>query len=226
MYTEIKYMYLKQHTLTNGLSEGQIMEFCDRGKLRQVKKGESIYLAEGYDDRIYLLLKGKVKVSEVDDSGGELIKEILTEPDVFGDVSLNGNISEDEFAEALTENTVVLSFKSADFKQVMQGNPVLAMNFATQVTGKFRRLESRHSNLVFKDAKGRLLSFFKDWAKREGSMKGDKIVLNNYLTHNDIAGIISTSRQSVTTLLNELRDTGFLFYNRKRIEINAPQFSN
>lgn len=226
MYTEIKYMYLRQHSLTAGLNESQVMEFCDKGKLRNVKKGESIYLAEGYDDRIYLLLKGKVKVSEVDDRGSELIKEILTEPDVFGDVSLNGTISEDEFAEAITENTVVLSFKSADFKSIMQSNPILAMNFVTQVSGKFRRLENRHSNLVFKDAKGRLISFFKDWANREGNRKGDKIVLNNYLTHNDIAGIISTSRQSVTTLLNELRDTGLLFYNRKRIEINAPNMIN
>lgn len=85
---------------------------------------------------------------------------------------------------------------------------------------------SRHGNLVFKDAKGCLLSSFKDRARWEGRVKDDKIVLNNYLTYNDIAGIISISLQSVTTLLYELRNTGFLFYNRKRIEINAPPFSN
>lgn len=108
----------------------------------------------------------------------------------------------------------------------MQNNPMLAMNYAAQVSAKLRRLENRHSNLVFKDAKARLISFFKDWAHREGDRNGDTIVLTNYLTHNDIAGIISTSRQSVTTLLNELRDTGLLFYNRKRIEINAPYMNN
>jgi CRP/FNR family transcriptional regulator len=83
-------------------------------------------------------------------------------------------------------------------------------------------LEVRHADLVFRDAKARLIRFIKNWARTDGSNVGDKIVLNNYLTHSDIAGFISTSRQSVNVLLNELRDSGLLHYNRKRIELNDP----
>ena len=108
----------------------------------------------------------------------------------------------------------------------MQNNPMLAMNYAAQVSAKLRRLECRHSNLVFKDAKTRLIGFFKDWAHREGDRKGDTIVLDNYLTHNDIAGIISTSRQSVTTLLNELKEGGMIYYNRKHIEFSDRYLVN
>lgn len=226
MYTEIKYMYLKQHAVTAGLTDAQLMEMANTVKLKNIKKGESIYMDDGFESRIYLLVKGKIKISEVDDRGDELIKEILTATEIFGDVSLDGSISDDEFAEALTENTVICSFRSSDFKQLMQTNVVLAMNYIQQVSGKFRRLENRHSNLVFKDAKSRLISFFRDWAKREGSKDGDKIKLNNYLTHNDIAGIISTSRQSVTTLLNELKEGGIIYYNRKHIEFNDRYLVN
>ncbi|MDX2046869.1 MAG: Crp/Fnr family transcriptional regulator [Chitinophagaceae bacterium] len=226
MYTEIKYMYLRQHMLATGLSEAEIVQLNETAKMKNVKRGESIYMADGYEARVYLVLKGKVKVSEVDDRGDELIKEILSAGDVFGDISLDGNMPDDDFAEALTDNTVVCSYKSSEFRQVMQRSPVLAMNYAKQVGGKLRRLESKHSNLVFKDAKSRLISFFRDWANREGDRMGNKVVLNNYLTHNDIAGIISTSRQSVTTLLNELRDCGMLYYNRKRIELNDPTMTN
>lgn len=226
MYTEIKYLYLKQHAVTEGLNEAQLLEMANTVKVKNVKKGESVYMEDGFESRIYLLVKGKIKISEVDDRGDELIKEILTPTEIFGDVSLNGTVSDDEFAEALTENTVICSFSSAEFKELMQKNVVLAMNFIQQVSSKFRRLESRHSNLVFKDAKSRLISFFRDWAKREGSKEGDKVRLNNYLTHNDIAGIISTSRQSVTTLLNELKEGGMIFYNRKHIEFNEGQLVN
>jgi CRP/FNR family transcriptional regulator len=198
----------------------------DSVKVKNVKKGESIYMEDGFESRIYLLVKGKVKISEVDDRGDELIKEILTATEMFGDLSLDSSISDDEFAEAFSENTVICSFRSAEFKQLMQTNVVLAMNFVQQVSIKLRRLESRHSNLVFKDAKSRLISFFRDWANREGSREGDKIKLNNYLTHNDIAGIISTSRQSVTTLLNELKVGGVLFYDRKHIEFSDRQMVN
>lgn len=226
MHTEIKYLYLKQHSLTAGLTDAQILEMTGSVKVKNVKKGESIYMEDGFENRIYLLVKGKVKISEVDDRGDELIKEILTVTEMFGDLSLDSSISDDEFAEAFTENTVICSFRSAEFKQLMQTNVVLAMNFIQQVSFKLRRLESRHSNLVFKDAKSRLISFFRDWANREGSREGDKIKLNNYLTHNDIAGIISTSRQSVTTLLNELKVGGVLFYDRKHIEFSDRQMVN
>ncbi len=183
-------------------------------------------MEDGFESRVYLLVKGKIKISEIDDCGDELIKEVLTAADIFGDVALNGGISDDEFAESFTDNTVICSYKSSDFKMLMQSNPALAMNFVLYIIAKFRRLESRHSNLVFMDAKSRLICFFKDWANREGSRDGDKMKLNNYLTHNDIAGIISTSRQSVTTLLNELKDTGLLYYNRKHIEINSSYLAN
>ena len=226
MYTEIKYLYLKQHSVTEGLTDAQILEMTNSVKVKNVKKGESIYMEDGFESRIYLLVKGKIKISEVDDRGDELIKEILTATETFGDLSLNGSVSDDEFAEAITENTVICSFRSAEFKLLMQANPILAMNFIQHVSTKLRRLENRHSNLVFKDAKSRLISFFRDWASREGSREGDRIKLNNYLTHNDIAGIISTSRQSVTTLLNELKEGGVIFYDRKHIEFSERQLVN
>jgi CRP/FNR family transcriptional regulator len=64
------------------------------------------------------------------------------------------------------------------------------------------------------------MRFIKNWAKVEGNTLGDKIILNNYLTHSDIAGIISTSRQTVTILLTEMKNSGLLNYNRKLIQLN------
>lgn len=94
------------------------------------------------------------------------------------------------------------------------------------VSREWEKSESRHSDLVFYDAKARLIRFIKNRARTDGSRIGDKIILHNYLTHSDIAGIIATSRQSVNVLFNELRDSGLLFYNRKRIELNNPMVWN
>jgi len=226
MFNEVKYMYIKNHCLAGNLLDAELEVLAENARIRNLKKGESVYLADGYESRIYFVLKGKIKISEVDDSGNELIREILHEGDVFGDVSLDGDTAADELADVLTDLAVVCSFRTAEFKRFMQHTPTLAVNYAKHLTSKLRRMENKHSNLVFKDAKGRLISFFKEWASREGDRKGNKIVFDNYLTHNDIASIISTSRQSVTTLLNELRDCGMLFYNRKKIELNELAMVN
>ncbi|MES1215043.1 MAG: Crp/Fnr family transcriptional regulator [Bacteroidota bacterium] len=226
MSDEIKYAYLKSHPLFANAGEQKIMEACSMVKVKTVFRGETLNYGEGDYCKIYLLIKGKIKITECDTMDNELIKDILTAPDLFGDLGLAGSPSLDEFAEALTANTVVCVFNSMQFKKMLSENPMIALNYANFVNNKLKKLENRHSDLVFRDAKSRLISFMKNWAQSDGSRMGDKIILNNYLTHSDIAGVIATSRQSVNVLLNELRDAGVLFYNRKRIELNNTMIWN
>jgi CRP-like cAMP-binding protein len=64
-----------------------------------------------------------------------------------------------------------------------------------------------------------LLQFLKDWAEKEGKRTENQVVIENYLTQNDIAQIICTSRQTATQLLNEMETNQTLIYNRKEIII-------
>jgi len=202
------------------------MALCSSTRFKSFSKGESVYFGENADKRIFLLLQGKIKINEIDDMGRELVKDIINEGDFFGSIGLEAEPPTDDFATALTDNTLVCSFPLHEFQLILERNPVMALTYAKSMSGKLRRLEDRHAELVFKDVKSRLINFFKNWAIREGSREGNKIILKNYLTHSDIAGFIATSRQSVTQLLNEMRETGFLFYNRKQIEINERVLMN
>jgi len=222
MSDEIKYAYLKGHPLFANASEQNIKDASNLAKVKTAYRGETLNYGAGNYSKIYLLIKGKIKITDCDSLDNELIKDILTAPDLFGDLGLDGYPSSDEFAEALTANTVVCVFNSLEFKKILTENPAIALAYANTVNNKLKKLEGRHSDLVFRDAKSRLIRFIKTWALSDGNIIGDKIILNNYLTHSDIAGVISTSRQSVNVLLNELRDSGMLFYNRKRIELNNP----
>lgn len=226
MTTEIKYVYLKNHPLFANTSEQKISEAALLMKIKTVYRGETVSYGDGDFSKIYLLIQGKIKIAEFSNTESELIKDIITAPDIFGDLSMEGHPSMDEYAEALTANTVVCVFNVPDFKKLLLDNPMMAIAYVNMVNGKLRRLESRHSDLVFRDTKFRLIRFIKNWAQTDGNKMGDKIILNNYLTHTDIANVIATSRQSVNVLLNELRDSGMLFYNRKKIELNNPVYWN
>ncbi|MFV8327432.1 Crp/Fnr family transcriptional regulator [Flavobacterium sp. ZS1P14] len=83
-----------------------------------------------------------------------------------------------------------------------------------------KRIKNNYSNLISKDARTRLFQFLKDWAEKEGKRVGNTVVIENYLTQNDIAQVICTSRQTATQLLNEMETNGTLIYNRKEIIIS------
>ena len=218
----MKYIYLKNHPLMSSLTDQKLKETAAIAKLRTVYRGEVISYGEGGYTRVHFLVKGKVKITDNSAAENELIKDILVEPDIFGDLSLEGQLNKFESAEALTANTVIISFHISDFKRILEENSIMALSFVRKVNTKLQRMENRHAELVYLDTKDRLIRFIKNWARTDGSRMGDKIILNNYLTHSDIAGFIATSRQSVNMLLNELRNSGMLCYNRKHIELNNP----
>lgn len=222
MSDEMKFFYLKNHPMLASLPEQRMREVAAIARIRTVCRGEVISYGEAGYTRIHFLVKGKVKITDNGNAENELVKDILTEPDIFGDLGLEGKISREECAEVLTANTIICSFHVSDFKRILEENPAIVLNYARKVNSKLQRLENRHADLVYLDTKDRLIRFIKNWAQSDGSRQGDKIILNNYLTHSDIAGFIATSRQSVNMLLNELRSSGLLCYNRKHIELNNP----
>jgi CRP/FNR family transcriptional regulator len=218
--TDIKYWYLRDHQFFRVLSNSQVKQLCIISKFKKAQKGEIIYLPYDGQDKIYFLKKGNIKIVEIDDNGNEVIKDILMKGDIFGELSLNNEGPSNEEAVALTSEVLICSFLLSDFEQLMTQYPHLAMSYTKFVGFQLKRVKNNYSNLMFKDAKSRLIHFFKEWAMREGRKNEDSYVLNNYLTQSEIAQIICTSRQTATQLINELEANKALVYGRKEIILN------
>lgn len=213
---ENKQFYLKNFNLASNFTEVQMSDLCSITLQKESRKGQVVY-AKGGEKKIFLLISGKVKLAEINEQGDEMIKEIILSGDLFGDITPVDTINY-EYAEVISERASYLSIGYDQFQRLIKLNPTLAVNYLNKVTEKFKRLENRYVNMVTKDVKSRLLYYFREWALSEGKRLGNKVILRNYLTHNDIANLISTSRQTVTVILNELKDAGQINYNRREIE--------
>ena len=80
-------------------------------------------------------------------------------------------------------------------------------------------MEKRLEALVFKDSRTRIIEFIYDLASEKGQRVGYEVVVRKFMTHQEIANLTATSRQTVTTILNELRNRNILTFNRKRLLI-------
>nr|WP_315157278.1 Crp/Fnr family transcriptional regulator [uncultured Flavobacterium sp.] len=219
MYEELKYWYLRDHKLFWTLSMSQIKQLCIITGFKKAKKGDVIYFSSSDVPRVFLLKKGNIKIVAVDEDGNETIKDIIQKGDLFGELTLESDLNSNEYAKALTDEIIICSFLLSDFENLLLQNPSLALSYTKFVGLKMKRIKNNYANLISKDAKTRLYQFLKDWAEREGKRTDNRVVLENYLTQNDIAQIICTSRQTTTQLLNEMETKGLLYYNRKEIII-------
>ena len=186
---------------------------------KKAKKGEIIYFSSSDVPRIFFLKKGNIKIVSVDEDGDETIKDIIQKGDLFGELTLENDKNSNEYAKVLTDDVPICSFLLSDFEDLLLRTPSLALSYTKFVGLKMKRIRNNYSNLISKDAKTRLNVFLKDWAESEGKKEGNKVTLENYLTQNDIAQIICTSRQTATQLLNEMEEKGLILYNRKEISI-------
>jgi CRP/FNR family transcriptional regulator len=214
---EPKHFYLKTFSLANNLTEIQLTELSNSFSQKEAKKSQVVY-AKGYDKKVFLLVSGKVKISEINASGDEMIKELVLPGDLFGDVMLSNEGPNYEYAEVISERAIYFVIGLEQLTFMMKSNHTLTMNYMAKVNEKFKNLENRYVNMVSKDVKSRLIYCFKEWARKEGKSNGENVVIKNSLTHNDLANLISTSRQTVTVILNELKEAGAIRYNRKEIE--------
>ena len=217
---DLKYWYLRDHKLFWKLSNSDLKDLCVIVGFKKAFKSEMIYFADEHIPRIFLLKRGMIKICETDSHGNEIIKEIIKKGDLFGQMSLDAsqeNASE-EYAQALTDVSIC-SFKMDDFERILERNPSKAIGYTKFMGLKLKRVENRFNNVVFKDVRSRLVQFIKDWAESDGEKTDNTYTLKNYLTQHDLAKLVCSTRQTVTTILNDMEKEGLISYDRKEITI-------
>ncbi len=219
MNPDNNFFILRNHTLFKQLTAQECSQLNIMSGFINPPKNEFIYFNTYSNDRLYFLKKGYVKIGYVNDLGDEVIREVLQAGDVFGQIGLEKYDSEGEFAQAIKEPASICSFLIKDFEAILEKRPDLAISFTKLIGLKFTRLQNRLSNIVFKDVKSRLIDFFIELASKNNIEMLDFITINNFLTHADIASLIGSTRQTVTTLINKLEDEKLLVFGRKEIVI-------
>jgi CRP/FNR family cyclic AMP-dependent transcriptional regulator len=182
-------------------------------------KDDFIYFPEDASKQIYMISNGRVKIGTYTDDKKEIVKAILTKGEIFGELALAGEKRRSDFAQAMDNDTRICYMSIDDLKNLMKDNQELSFKILRIVGWRLRKMERKIESLVFKDARTRIVEFLKDTAMERGQKVGFEMMIKNHLTHKDIASLTGTSRQTVTTVMNELREKNLINFDRRRILI-------
>ncbi|MEZ4850430.1 MAG: Crp/Fnr family transcriptional regulator [Bacteroidia bacterium] len=186
---------------------------------RSFKKGEFIYFSDDTADRVYFIHAGAVKIAGYTEDGNEMIKAVLHPGEIFGELAVFGQETRSDYAQA-AEDTEVCVLDKDDVVGMMRDVSGF-QNYLNKIMGeRVIYTQKRLESLLFKDAKTRVAEYVLEQARKNGRETADgAVVLRNYLTHQEIASYTGTSRQTVTTVLNQFRDDNLLDFDRKRITV-------
>lgn len=220
MGTDENFLLLRNYDLWCHLNDEEYEDLNIAHHFIEAKKGDYIYFDSHHLNKLYFLKEGYIKIGFIDDEGNEVIKEIISEGEIFGQFSLEKNNLNGEFARAYKSNVSLCSFTIEDFETLLKKKPELAVKYSKLVGKKLQRAEFRLMNMLNKDVRSRLLAFFYHLAIKNGyNGIAESFSLDNFLTHEDIAKLIGSTRQTVTTFLNQMEDERLLKITRKKIFI-------
>ena len=165
-------------------------------------------------DYMYVICEGRVQVSKLSEDGREKILEFLNAGDFFGEMSLLDNAPRSASCRALVESRV-LALSRADFLNAMRMSPDLAMAVVQELTRRLRQIDEQASSLSFQRVKERTQGLLVRLAKEPAEGRDD-VGITPPLTHQQIADMIGTSRETVTRALKGLRGEGWLTQQGKR----------
>lgn len=227
MSTETKLWHLENFNLLKALSAFEKLKMAKKIKDSKIKKNEYIYFPEDPSSSIFFLKKGRVKIGTYSDDGKEIIKTILGPGEIFGELSLVGEGKRKDFAVALDNDVKLCAMGISDMEDMMANNSLLGLKVTKMIGFRLQKIERRLESLIFKDARTRIIDFIVDIGKEKGKSIGKEILVKHNLTHMDIANLTATSRQTVTTVLNELKEKDLIYLERKQFLIrNIDELSN
>lgn len=218
MPSDDKMLLIRNYDLWCHLSDEDYKNLNIEHHYMEVPKGEYIYFEAYNHNKIYFVKEGYIRIGHIDSEGNEKVSEIIQKGELFGQITLERSNLHGEFAQAYKQNVSLCAFHIEDFEKLLKQRPDLALRYSKQVGAKLRTIENRLLNLLNKDVKTRLAHFFWQLVENKlGETKPEGFCMPNYLKHEDIANLIGSSRQTVTTMINELETEGILSYNRQQI---------
>jgi len=180
------------------------------------KKGDYIYHPDDVSDKIFFVKDGRVKIGNYSDGGKEITKTILTVGEVFGELAIVGETQRRDFAQAM-EKTTLCVVTVAEMKSLMKMHSGISMFMMKLMGSRVLEMEQRLESLVFKDSRSRIVEFLVNLVDKRGQRIGYEMLVRKFMTHQEVANLTATSRQTVTTEINELRNKNLLTFNRQRL---------
>lgn len=208
--------FLKRCDLFQQLEPDQLAALETRCRTRKLPRGAPIYLPSDQADGVLLVAEGRVKIGSLTQEGKQTILAFVEPGELFGELALLGGEKREEYAETVEKSTIVL-IPNEVMRQLLVENPDVSLGITKLFGLRRQRIERRLKYLLFRSNRERLVHLLLELADQYGQAIPAGVQLKIKLSHQDLANIIGSTRETVTVVLGELQAEGRLKIGRRKI---------
>lgn len=217
----MKAVLLKNVPLFSELRDPELEALAEVSVVRRVPQDAIILLAEEEGDTLFVIVRGRVKVTVMSEDGREVILSILKDGDIFGEMSLLDGKPRSASVIA-TDETELIMLRRPDFLSRLERYPQMASKMLATLATRLRRTNRQVESLALLNVYGRIAGTLLQLADDLGVKDDQGIVIPERPIHQEIANMSGTTRETVSRVLNDLERRGYLVREGRKIVILAP----
>ncbi|MGG6310704.1 Crp/Fnr family transcriptional regulator [Paenibacillus macerans] len=183
---------------------------------RDYDKGTTIFWEGEEGDELYLVQSGLIHVYR-NDENREIILAVLSEGDFLGEMALLESIQVRSASARAIEKSVLYVLKQRDFVELLTQNPIITLNILETTLGRLRKANELIMDLTLLDARTRILRTLLRLMEQHGTPKPDGTLIAFKLTHQQLADMSGTVRETVTKVMLELQYSELIRVEKKMI---------
>jgi CRP/FNR family transcriptional regulator, cyclic AMP receptor protein len=216
---------LQRVNIFDNLPEGELETLSECLIRRTYLRDNTIVSQSDPGDSMFIIEQGRVKVVLYGEGGREVILTVFRDGDFFGEMSLLDGQSRSANVIAMEDSHLLILERGA-FLSHLRAHPQTALNILAVMSQRLRRADEIIGNLALLDVYGRLGRLLQDMAQREGKPAPGGVIIAQRPTHQELASMIGTSRETVSRVLSDFQRQGLIATEGKSLFISAGVMTN
>lgn len=204
-----KRTHLAESEIFRDLTPDQMREVAAMSAMTTCHRGRVFYEPDQTGEVLFILKKGSVALYRITEDGRKLVTGTVQEKSIFGEMSMLGQGMSDSFAEALEDCTLCVMSRD-DVTRLIARYPAIAIRILDRMASRLREAEDRLADVAYRPVHARVAN-----ALLRLGADGRDI----HLSHQDLAEIVGTHRETVTRTLNQFRVDGLVDLDRMLIRV-------
>jgi CRP/FNR family transcriptional regulator, cyclic AMP receptor protein len=202
-----------------GLSAKDLTAICKVMIHKRFNAGEVIVHEEDEEGQtFFVIVSGLVHVTVMTSEGKNAVLATLKRGDFFGEMALLDGEPRSATVIAAQECDVFLLYRKV-FVDILQRFPKIAIHLIIEMSNRLRKANRHINTLSMMSVYGRVADVVLRLAKDQGRRVGNMVVIPNRPTHQLIADMAGTSRETVSRILSQLQKKHYIGFDGKNLVI-------
>lgn len=201
--------FLKNIPIFSDLEENSLNQILNLGSLKMYAKDEIILNEDEAGTALFVIVKGKVKISRSSKDGKEVILTIMNESDFFGEMAILDGFSRSATVTALEESKLFIVQRN-DFLTLLKNHTEVSIALLQELTQRLRAAGMKIKALSLKDAEGKVASVILQLAEEIGKIKQGVVEIEKLPYQHELANMAGTSRETISRTLHTFAKKGLV----------------